>query len=608
MRSVVMFVLTVTLVIQTAHAWTFHANEQRTGNFSDIAPMTDQLVYKVKIGGLVDGSPVVWNGNVYVISWYGQWYGETSHLVCINATNGSIIWKIEVEGASTPAVYDGKVFVGLLNGSLLCVDARTGKVLWNKKLEDNPSWWGIASSPLIYNGTIYVTTFSNGTLWALDLNGNVKWKITTGGEIGHYTSPSAYNGFIFFAGNKSANYGYANGTYVNELICVNENGEIIWEFQTDSQILSSPSIEYGKVFFTTKHRIYAVNISTGSEVWNVSINGTISTPALAFGMVFVGSKDGKMYCLDANTGTILWTFQANGKIDSSPAIANGVIYFATNTPNGTIYALNLNGTLLWKYTLTPPQGKYYNVMSSPYIWNGKLFIGADDGNLYIFGLWKGDVTLTPGNFTVIADNGKAYTVSNMTALGALNEASKVGNFGYTVNDSFNDGNLYPTSIGGIYGRWCYDVNGVAPMTGTNRYNVSDGDNVIFWLWTKMGDSVRNAPNEVIIHIHAKKIIINSMKVTNGRRGGNATAWVNLTALKSGWFVIVVSGTNPYGDCIARVSTVRPNYGGTVNIPVIIPIPQLVRTGTYRLYAGVYELKNYPNELITWFGSVNCNVS
>lgn len=594
-------ILTIILAIQIAHAWTFHGDEQRTGNFSDIAPMTNQLVYKIKIGGLVDGSPIVYNGNVYVISWYGQWYGETSHLVCINATNGSVIWKIEAEGASTPCAYAGRIFVGLLNGSLMCIDADSGKILWIKKLENNPQWWGIASSPLVYNDTLYVTTFSNGTLWALDLNGNVKWKITTGGEVCHYTSPSAYNGLIFFAGNESL-----NNTYVNELICVNESGTIIWKFKTDSLILSSPAIGYGKVFFTTIRRLYAVNVSTGNEVWNVSIDGTISTPTLAFGVVYVGSKDGKLYCIDAETGTILWTFQANGKIDSSPAVANGIIYFATNTPNGTIYALYPNGTLLWKYTLTPPEGKYYNIMSSPFVWNGKLFIGADDGNLYIFGLWKGDVTLIPGNFTIIADNGKTYIVSNMTALGALNEASKIGGFSYTVNDSFNDGNLYPTSIGGIYGWWCYEVNGIAPTTGTNKYNVSDGDTVIFW--TRMGDSVKNAPNEVIIHVHAKEIEVNDLSVNDGKRGGNATAWVNVTALKYGWFVMVVSGTNAKGDSIAGVSTVKLENGETVKVPVIIPIPQLVQTGTYKLYAGVYELDSYPDELLAWYGSAECNVS
>ncbi len=602
MRRSLMLILMLMLAIQTAQAWTFHGNAQRTGNFSDIAPMTDQLVYKVKIGGLVDSSPMVYDGNVYVISWYGQWYGESSHLACINATNGSVIWEIKAEGASTPCGYDGKVFVGLLNGSLMCVDANNGRIIWIEKLESNPQYWGIASSPLVYNDTLYVTTFSNGTLWALNLNGSVKWKVTTGGEISHYTSPSAYNGLIFFAGNESV-----NGTYVNELICANESGGIVWKFPVDSLILSSPAVGYGKVFFTTMHRIYAVNISTGKEVWNVSINGTISTPALAFGAVFVGSRDGKLYCIDANNGTILWTFQANGKIDSSPAVANGVIYFATNTPNGTIYALYPNGTLLWKYTLIPPEGKYYNIMSSPFVWNGKLFIGADDGNLYIFGIWKGDVTLAPGNFTVVADNGKTYVVPNMTALGALNEASKLGGFSYTVNETWGGGNLYPTSIGGIRGVWRYDVNGITQTTGTNKYNVSDGDTVVFWLLTKSGDNPKNAPNEVIIHVHAKKIVINNLRVSDGRRGGNATAYVNVTALKSGWFVIVVSGTNANGDSIAGISTVKLNFGETVNVPVIIPIPQLVQTGTYRLYAGVYELNNYPNELLTWFGSANCNV-
>jgi len=196
------------------------------------------LIYKIKVGGLVGSSPVVWNGNVYIISWYGKWYGEKSHLICVNATNGTVIWEKELEGASTPTIYDNKLFVGTLSGTLYCINASTGEVIWNKKLEKKPSWWGIASSPLIYNNTLYITTFSTGTLYALDLDGNEKWNITTGGMIGYYTSPSAYNGRIFFAGNKSG---------VNMLICVDENGTELWNFTVDSIIISSPVIANGSI-------------------------------------------------------------------------------------------------------------------------------------------------------------------------------------------------------------------------------------------------------------------------------------------------------------------------------------------------------------------------
>jgi len=107
------------LLIWPVSAWTFHGDIQRTGNFSDIGPKTSELIYKVKVGGLVGSSPVVWNGNVYVISWYGSWYEEKTHLICINATNGTVIWKKELEGASTPTIYDNKLFVGTLWNTIL---------------------------------------------------------------------------------------------------------------------------------------------------------------------------------------------------------------------------------------------------------------------------------------------------------------------------------------------------------------------------------------------------------------------------------------------------------------------------------------------------------
>jgi len=582
------------LLLWPVSAWTFHGDVQRTGNFSDIGPKASELIHKIKVGGLVDSSPVVWNGNVYVISWFGKWYGEKSYLICVNATNGTIIWRKELEGASTPTIYNNKLFVGTLSGTLYCINASTGEIIWNKTLEKNPSWYGIASSPLIYNDTLYVTTFSTGTLYALDLDGNEKWNITTGGMIGYYTSPSAYNGRIFFAGNKSG---------INMLICVNENGTELWNFTVNSTIISSPVIANGIVYFVTINKLYAVAVVNGKEVWNISINGTISTPALAFGKLYVGTKDGKLLCLNATDGEVIWEFQANGPISSSPAVADNVVYFATNVKNGTIYALNATtGELIWKYELKPPENKYYNIMSSPFIWNGKLFIGADDGNLYIIGLWRGMVTLKPGTFNVTVE-GKTYEVSNLTILGALNEASKIGGFNYTLK--CYDGGLYPLSIGDIDGIWCYNVNG-SMVQSDLRYNVSNGDTIVFWLWKK-GVDANNSPNEVIIHVRTKTIEINDANVSDGKRGENATAWINLTCFKDGWYVIVVSGVNKDGDSIVGVSVVKLRFGERLSVPVIIPIPQQVRTGIYNLITGVYKLNEYPNNLITWKVCGNCTV-
>ena len=62
-----------------------------------------------------------------------------------------------------------------------------------------------------------------------------------------------------------------------------------------------------------------------------------SSPAIADGVVYVGSEDGRLYALDARTGQEKWRFKTDGAIVSSPAVAGGVVYFAST--DGYLYAV-----------------------------------------------------------------------------------------------------------------------------------------------------------------------------------------------------------------------------------------------------------------------------
>ena len=56
-----------------------------------------------------------------------------------------------------------------------------------------------------------------------------------------------------------------------------------------------------------------------------------------------------LYALNASTGAKLWSYTTNGDVGSSPAVANGVVYFGSFDDN--VYALNAStGTKLWSFT------------------------------------------------------------------------------------------------------------------------------------------------------------------------------------------------------------------------------------------------------------------
>ena len=63
----------------------------------------------------------------------------------------------------------------------------------------------------------------------------------------------------------------------------------------------------------------------------------VSSLAIADGVVYVGSKDGRLYALDAETGQEKWSFKTGSPVPSSPAVAGGVVYFGDI--EGYVYAV-----------------------------------------------------------------------------------------------------------------------------------------------------------------------------------------------------------------------------------------------------------------------------
>ena len=71
-------------------------------------------------------------------------------------------------------------------------------------------------------------------------------------------------------------------------------------------------------------------------------NAVSSSPAVADGVVYVGSQDGNVYALDAATGAQAWSFPTGAPVTfSSPAVADGVVYVGSN--DGKVYSFTLAG-------------------------------------------------------------------------------------------------------------------------------------------------------------------------------------------------------------------------------------------------------------------------
>jgi eukaryotic-like serine/threonine-protein kinase len=127
--------------------------------------------------------------------------------------------------------------------------------------------------------------------------------------------------------------------------------------------------------------------------WKFHTDGSvISSPAIANGIVYVGSTDHNLYAVDVERGTLRWKFKTGSRVTSSPAVSGGLVYFESY--DGNFYAVDaaketagerrfagkhLHGAFPVTETMPDPFDFY---LSSPALWNGAVYFGSGDGNVY----------------------------------------------------------------------------------------------------------------------------------------------------------------------------------------------------------------------------------
>jgi outer membrane protein assembly factor BamB len=318
--------------------------------------------------------------------------------------NLSLLWTYTTGGPvqSPPVVVNGVVYVGSNDGNVYALKASTGALLW--------SYTTFSPVVAVSNGEVYVGSQPQNGPWpfyALNAStGAVRWSFGT--SVAVFNPPTIVNGVVYIGGLSrdyalNANDGSQVWTDMHgySLASSMAFADGVVYFGTDNSgptVVSSPAVANGVVYaatymgslnasdgsprcFVGPNGMAALDAITCAVLWNYSAGGTVtsSSPAIANGVVYFGSDGGNVYALNASNGALLWTYANSGAVQSSPAVANGVVYIGSDDNN--LYALNANtGAQLWGYTTGG------SVESSPAVANGVVYVGSDDGNVYAFGL------------------------------------------------------------------------------------------------------------------------------------------------------------------------------------------------------------------------------
>ena len=133
------------------------------------------------------------------------------------------------------------------------------------------------------------------------------------------------------------------------------------------------------------HTGYSTTIgpSDNQTLWVFKTSGKVwSSPAVVNGMVYFGSFDKNVYAVNVNSGKQVWIFPTGGTIYPSPAVFNNIVYIGSNDHN--LYALNAkSGALVWNYKTGG------EVQTSPAVSSGIVYFGSHDDRLYALNATSG---------------------------------------------------------------------------------------------------------------------------------------------------------------------------------------------------------------------------
>ncbi|MBI1754053.1 MAG: PQQ-binding-like beta-propeller repeat protein [Acidobacteria bacterium] len=299
---------------------------------------------------------------------------------------GKEAFRVRLGGSSlsSPAVANGVAYLPTGDGLLYALDAKNGKTLWTfriagpSRLRQTDQWDVYQSSPAVVDGIVYVGSV-DGAVYAISASkGELKWRTGTGDII--RSSPAVANGRVFA------------GNFSGKVFCLDAaTGARVWEQDTHTPgvpwhaVQGSCAVSGGLVFVGSRSTsFYAFEEATGKLRWKHGhrMSWVPSSPAVRDGVAYVGQSDGGKVTAIGADGTVRWVLDIGKPTFASPALAGGVVYVATNDnynseAKGSLSAVDiLTGKAIW--TCSFPA----SLWSSPVVANDTVYVACADGNLY----------------------------------------------------------------------------------------------------------------------------------------------------------------------------------------------------------------------------------
>ena len=239
------------------------------------------------------------------------------------------VWTTQFEAppAANAWMDDERVYVPLRVQGLRVVSRKTGELLWRNGVD-------LSHPPLAVDGHLLlalpdeiraVDPATGRTEWSSPLTGRLAASLTTSGGLVILISEAG------------------------EAIALRaDDGQIAWRHALGSAASHAPASHPPNivVFTLANGRVLALDGRTGKEIWQRSLPGSLSAPAMARDRVLVGSTNNFFYALDMKSGAERWRWRTGGDVVGAAAAGERVYFVSLDN---VLRAVNRdNGNQLWK--------------------------------------------------------------------------------------------------------------------------------------------------------------------------------------------------------------------------------------------------------------------
>jgi len=286
---------------------------------------TGTKLWEMSMAGNIDGTPVLYKGNLYALTSNGFLYS-------IDPVKKDTNWRVNVAIMNGFSLAAYKDYLYIAADKLYRVDLN-GVVNWSY----DPSV-PCTSAPQISNDTVFVA--AGDKIHAVDaITGTGAW-ISAAASSQINSSVRVSNRVVYFGCEDKKVYAYnaADGTPK-------------WSYTTGDRVPSSPAV-YGGMCLVGSYDfgIYCIDTTTGLLRWKYpTLERVHSSPVIHefTNSVIVGSYDYNLYCIDHVSGTLRWKYPAASLIKTSPVVYNNYVYFSSF--DRYLYCIDVrDGRTVWK--------------------------------------------------------------------------------------------------------------------------------------------------------------------------------------------------------------------------------------------------------------------